>query len=166
MEGFEDGFEGRGSFFVFYSGVGVVAIVEEELVGVFVEVDEAIDGFAEVVISGWTKGDGFADDAHGFEVVYEGDEITVTGNKHDDIDARRNGHGINGHANIPVGFFLAAGKFLNVFNFEFDTVGSKGFKKSGFFTGFGFGNVGDGAYKFAVTDGGLDKRGKVYARAV
>ncbi len=140
--------------------------MQEELVGTFVEIDKTIDGFAQVVISGWSKGDGFADDAHGFEVVYERNEVAVTGDKHDDIHARGDGHGINGHANIPVGFFLAAGKFLDVFDFEFDAVGGEGFKKGGFFAGFGFGDVGDGAHEFAVADGGLYERWEVYAGAI
>lgn len=166
MEGFEDGFEGRGGFFVFEGGVGVVSVMEEELVGGFVEIDKAIDRFAEVAVGRWAKGDGFADDAHGFEVVYEGNEVAVTGNENNDIYARRNGHGINGHANIPVGFFLPAGKFLYVFDFEFDAVGGECFKKRRFFPSFGFGDVGDGAYEFAVANSRLNKCGKVYARAV
>ncbi len=166
MERFENGFEGRGSLFVFYGGVGVVAIMEKELVGVFVEVDKPINGFAEMVIGGWTKGNGFADDAHGLEVVYEGNEVAITRDKYNDINARRNGHGINGHANVPISFFLAAGKFLHVFDFEFDAVRGQGFKKSRFFAGFGFSNVGNGTYEFASADSGLDECGEVHARAI
>lgn len=144
----------------------MVSVMEEELVGVFVEIDKAIDGFAEVIIGRWTKSDGFADNAHGFEVVYEGDEVAIAGNENNDIYARRNGHGINGHANIPVGFFLAAGKFLDVFDFELDAVGGECFKEGCFFACFGFGDVGDGAHEFTVANGGLNKGGEVHARAV
>lgn len=109
------------------------------------------------------KGNSFTHDSVGFEIVYERNEITIPGYKNDHVDARCDGHGINGHADIPVGFFLAAGKFLDVFDFELDTVGGKGFKKSRFFTGFGFGDVGDGANKFAIANGGLDEFGKIHS---
>lgn len=140
--------------------------MEEKLRWIFAKIKKMIHYFTELIVGGGSEGYGLADDTVCFEVLDEGDEVAVACDEYHDIDTWGDGHGVDGHPDIPVGFFLAAREFLDVFDFEFDTVGSERLKEGGFFTGFGFGDVGDGANEFAVADGCLNEGGEVYPRAI
>ncbi len=97
-----------------------------------------------------------------FEVMQEFAEIAVAAADDHRIEFGSLFDGIHGDTDIPVGFFLAAVKYLEVFGFYLDTDIFERFEKSLFLWIFSSNGIGNGPYQDPIMDNILNDRLKIY----
>lgn len=126
------------------------------------DIGELIDRFDQLGAGGFEEGDDFDAAAGGaLDVVDQGDIVAVPAHQNDDVQAFGHLDGIDRDADVPVAFFSAAGKNLQILGLDFESLLAERFEEFFFLAFQRLDAVGDGADEFPVIDAGLQERAEI-----